>query len=179
MRVFKSLEAYNLTEKSCITIGTFDGVHVGHQKVVKQLISIAKKESSISVLLTFFPHPRMVLQGSEDFKLINTIDERIERLSKMGLDVLIIQEFSTEFSQQRAVSFVKNILVDKLHINHLIVGYDHRFGKNREGDYNYLQECGNTYGFQVSKIAKEEISEIAIKDCQRRDKCHCYQFYED
>ncbi len=168
MRVFRSLEAYNLTEKSCVTIGTFDGVHIGHQKVLKHLITKAKEENLVSVLLTFFPHPRMVLQQNFDFKLINTIEERIERLAQTGLDAVIIQEFSTEFSEQRALSFMKETLIKKLNISHLIVGHDHRFGKNREGNYTYLQECGTTYGFKVSQISKEEINEIAVSSTKIR-----------
>ncbi len=168
MKVFRSIEAYNLAGKSCVTIGTFDGVHIGHQKVLQNLVSVAKKEKLVSVLLTFFPHPRMVLQQNSDFKLINTIDERIERLAQTGLDAVIIQEFSAEFSEQRALSFVKDTLINKLSISHLIVGYDHRFGKNREGDYAYLQECGATYDFKVSKISKEEINEIAVSSTKIR-----------
>ncbi len=169
MRVFRSIEAYNLTSKSCVTIGTFDGVHIGHQKVLKHLVTTAKEENLVSILLTFFPHPRMVLQQKSDFKLINTIEERIEQLAQTGLDAVIIQEFSAEFSEQRALSFVKDTLLNKLSIKHLIVGYDHRFGKNREGNYTYLQECGKKYDFKVSQISKEEINEIAVSSTNIRN----------
>lgn len=169
MKIYHSLEQYDIKKRSCVTIGTFDGVHIGHQKVIENLIKKAESEKAVSVLLTFFPHPRMVTQKSKKIQLINTIQEKIELLSKTKLDVLIVQEFTKKFSEQSALFFVRDILVNKLHVNHLIVGYDHRFGKNREGGFEQLQEYGYTYDFTVSKIEKKEIDTIAVSSTKIRN----------
>lgn len=168
LKIYHSLEEYDNTQRSCVTIGTFDGVHTGHKKVIDNLVATAKSKKALSVVLTFFPHPRMVVQKSSDFHLINTIKERIELLSKTKLDILIIQKFTKKLSQQSALFFVRNILVNKLHLIHLIVGHDHRFGRNREGNFEQLQEYGHTYDFLVSKISKREIGEIAVSSTKIR-----------
>jgi len=151
-----------------VTIGTFDGVHIGHQKVLLNLINSAKKNSASSVLLTFFPHPRMVLQKNADIKLINTLKERIELLKKTALDILVIHEFTRDFAEETALDFVKNVLVDHLKISNLIIGYDHRFGKNREGNFDQLSEYGKIFGFEVNKISQQEIDHITISSTKIR-----------
>ncbi len=151
-----------------MTIGTFDGVHVGHQKVLSNLINSAKKDNATAVLLTFFPHPRMVLQKDTGIKLINTIDERIVLLEKTGLNTLVIHEFTKDFAEKTALDFVKNVLVDNLKISKLIIGYDHRFGKNREGNFEQLTAFGKTFGFEVSKIPQQEIDNITISSTKIR-----------
>jgi len=151
-----------------VTIGTFDGVHLGHKKVLSNLISTAKKSGSSSVLLTFFPHPRIVLDKNADIKLINTIDERIKLLEKTGLDILVIQEFTKDFAKKTALDFVKNVLVDHLKISNLIIGYDHRFGKDREGNFDQLTEYGKIFGFDVTKISQQEIDHITISSTKIR-----------
>jgi len=152
-----------------VTIGTFDGVHIGHQKVLSKLVNSAKKNSASSVLLTFFPHPRMVLQKDSHIKLINTIEERIELLRKTGLDALVVHEFTEDFAEKTALDFVKNVLVDHLKISNLIIGYDHRFGKNREGNFDQLTEYGKTFGFKVNKISQQEIDHITISSTKIRE----------
>ena len=151
-----------------MTIGTFDGVHLGHQKVLSNLVSNAKKSGASSVLLTFFPHPRIVLHKNSDIKLINTIDERIKLLEKTGLEILVIQEFTKDFAEKTALDFVKNVLVNNLEISNLIIGYDHRFGKNREGNFEQLTEYGELFGFEVTKISQQEIDNIAISSTKIR-----------
>ena len=151
-----------------MTIGTFDGVHIGHQKVLSNLVLSAEKNNASSVLLTFFPHPRMVLQKNTDIKLINTLEERIELLKKTGLDSLVIHEFTEDFAEKTALDFVKNVLVDHLKIANLIIGYDHRFGKNREGNFDQLSEYGNIFGFEVNKISQQEIDHITISSTKIR-----------
>ncbi len=151
-----------------MTIGTFDGVHLGHQKVLSNLVSNAKKSGASSVLLTFFPHPRIVLYKNSDIKLINTIDERIKLLEKTGLEILVIQEFTKDFAEKTALDFVKNVLVNNLEISNLIIGYDHRFGKNREGNFEQLTEYGELFGFEVTKISQQEIDNIAISSTKIR-----------
>ncbi len=168
MKIFTNLDNYKSTNKTFVTIGTFDGVHIGHQKVIKKLINSAKKNKKSSVLLTFFPHPRMVLQKDLDIKLINTIEERTKLLDKLGLDILVIHPFSKEFAKLSALDFVRNILVNILNISKLVIGYDHHFGKNREGNFEQLQDYGRTYNFKVKKISQQDISNIAVSSTKIR-----------
>ena len=168
MKVIENYKKFNTTEKSIVTIGTFDGVHIGHQKIIEQLVATAKKENSRSVLLTFFPHPRMVLQKDNSIKLINSIEERIAFLEKTGLDCLIIHPFDKAFSRLSALEFVRNVLVNHLNTSKLIVGYDHRFGKNREGNFEQLEEYGHVYDFEVIEIPSQDINEIAVSSTKIR-----------
>lgn len=169
MKIYSDLSDYtSANNKSFVTIGTFDGVHLGHQKVLSNLVSKAKKNNASSVLLTFFPHPQMVLQKDSDIKLINTIDERIKLLEKTGLEILVIQEFTKVFAEKTALDFVKNVLVDHLKISNLIIGYDHRFGKNREGNFDQLTKYGKIFGFEVTKISQQEIDHITISSTKIR-----------
>lgn len=169
MKIFTNLSNFKSTNKTFVTIGTFDGVHIGHQKVIKKLIKSAKKNKATAVLLTFFPHPRMVLQKDLEIKLINTINERKKLLDSLGLDILIIQEFSMEFAKLSALDFVRNILVNSLNISKLVIGYDHHFGKNREGNFEQLKEYGYTYNFKVNKISQKEISDITVSSTKIRN----------
>jgi len=169
LKIYRDLSEYTSSKKSFVTIGTFDGVHYGHQKVIQKLINSAKKNNATSVLLTFFPHPRMVLQKDLSIKLINTIDERIVLLEKMGLDVLIIQPFTNKFSEYSALDFVKNILINKLNIAKLFIGYDHHFGKNREGNFEQLQAFGNTFNFEVQEISQKDINNNTVSSTKIRE----------
>ena len=140
MKIIRSIAAFDSSEKTIVTIGTFDGIHIGHKKILNNLIKTANKEGKKSVLLTFFPHPRMVLQKDKTILLLNTLDEKSTLLEKMGLDYLIIHPFSREFSRLSALDFVRDVLVNKLNTSKLIIGYDHHFGKNREGNIHQLRE---------------------------------------
>ncbi|WP_308691345.1 bifunctional riboflavin kinase/FAD synthetase [Wenyingzhuangia marina] len=151
-----------------VTIGTFDGVHVGHRKILDQLISESKKKGLKSVLLTFFPHPRMVIQANNSIKLINTIEERIEILSKTDLDYLVIHPFDKEFSNLGAFDFVRDVLVNQLNVKELVVGYDHRFGKNREGDFEQLKEYSHTFDFNIKEIKAQDINNTAVSSTKIR-----------
>lgn len=168
MKILTNLSSFNETAPSFVTIGTFDGVHIGHQKVLKKLVKSAKKNNATPILLTFFPHPRMVLQKEIGIKLINTIDERIQLLEKTGIETLVIYPFDEEFANQTALNFVRNFLVDKLNIAKLFIGYDHRFGKNREGDFEHLKEYGYTYNFSVKEISKLDINNIGVSSTKIR-----------
>ena len=168
MKIFTNLSKFKSINKTFVTIGSFDGVHIGHQKVIKKLIKSAKNNNATSVLLTFFPHPRMVLQKDLDIKLINTIEERTKLLESLGLETLVIHEFSKDFANLSALEFVKNILINTLNISRLVIGYDHHFGKNREGNFEQLQVYGNTYNFQVKKISQQEISDITVSSTKIR-----------
>lgn len=151
-----------------VTIGTFDGVHVGHRKILDQLISESKKKGLKSALLTFFPHPRMVIQADDTIKLINTIEERIEILSKTDLDYLVIHPFDKEFSNLSAFDFVRDVLVNQLNVKELVVGYDHRFGKNREGDFDQLKEYSHTFDFNIKEIKAQDINNTAVSSTKIR-----------
>jgi riboflavin kinase/FMN adenylyltransferase len=157
------------TKKTIVTIGTFDGVHIGHQKIISQLLNASKNKNETSVLLTFFPHPRMVLQKDSNIKLINTIDEKINLLEKIGLEELIIHPFNREFSRLTALEFVRDILVHKLNISKLIIGYDHHFGKNREGNFEQLLEYGGMFDFEVEEIPAQNINDISVSSSKIRN----------
>ncbi len=141
---------------------------MGHQKILAQLVATAKKENYNSVLLTFFPHPRMVLQKDASIKLIHTIEERIAMLEKTGLDYLIIHPFDAAFSRLTAFEFVRSILVQQLDTAQLVVGYDHRFGKNREGNFEQLEEYGHMYDFKVDEISALDIDAISVSSTKIR-----------
>ncbi|MCL4145023.1 UNVERIFIED_CONTAM: hypothetical protein GTU68_026109, partial [Idotea baltica] len=151
-----------------VTIGTFDGVHFGHQKILEKLVNNAKKNHKKSVLLTFFPHPRMVLQKDATIELINTIEEKTALLEKIGLDYLIIHPFSRAFSRTTALEFVRDILVNQLNISKLIIGYDHHFGKNREGNIEQLTEYSSLYDFIVEEIPAQDIDSVSVSSTKIR-----------
>lgn len=169
MKIYYNLSEFNSKRKTFTTIGTFDGVHVGHQKVLKNLVKNAQKKNAKSLLFTLFPHPRMVLQKDVDIKLINTIDERIELLKKTGLDNLVIHEFNKEFSRLSALDFVRKILVNTFNVSQLFIGYDHHFGKNREGNFEQLEDYGHTYDFSVTEISQKDIDSIAVSSTKIRN----------
>ena len=168
MKVIQSVSNFSSDRKSLVTIGTFDGVHIGHQKILQKLINAANEEGKRSVLLTFFPHPRMVLQKNVSIELLNTIQEKSDLLEKMGLDYLIIHPFSKEFSRLTALDFVRDILVNQLNTSKLIIGYDHHFGKNREGNINQLREYSSLYDFQVEEISAQDIDDVAVSSTKIR-----------
>jgi len=155
-------------KQTVVTIGTFDGVHIGHQKIINRLINTGKELTLQSVILTFFPHPRMVLQKDSNIKLINTIDERHDILEASGLDSLVIKKFTQEFSRLSAEDFVKDILVEKLNAKKVIIGYDHRFGRNRNADINDLKTFGEVYGFDVEEISAQDIDDVSVSSTKIR-----------
>lgn len=156
-------------KKSIVTIGTFDGVHVGHQEIIKKLSEHCKKADKESVILTFFPHPRIVLQKASGIKLLNTIHEKIALLEKAGLDHLIIEPFTKEFSRLTALEFARDVLVKHMNTSTLIIGHDHRFGRNREGNFEQLREYGAIYNFEVEEIPAQDIKEITVSSTKIRN----------
>ena len=151
-----------------MTIGTFDGVHVGHKEIINQLVKTAQQENLDSVILTFFPHPRMVLQKESDIKLINTIDERKNLLSKTEIDHLIIHSFTKEFSRLTALEFVRDIIVHRLNAKKIIIGYDHRFGRNRSATIDDLKEFGAIFDFEVIEIGAQQLNEVSVSSTKIR-----------
>lgn len=163
-----SISEYTAQEPVAITIGTFDGVHIGHRKILEKVINHAKNANLKSAVLTFFPHPRMVLQKDADIKLLNTIAEKKAILKKMGLDVLVIHPFTKEFSRLSATEFVRDLLVNDLKSKKIIIGYDHRFGRNRTANITDLIAFGNTLDFDVEEIPAQEIEEVSVSSTKIR-----------
>ncbi len=168
MKRYTHASTYDHQIPSAITIGTFDGVHIGHKKIIDRLIESAKERDLASTLLTFFPHPRMVLQKDTDIKLINTIEERIQILEKTGLNHLVIHPFTKEFSRFTAEEYVKKLLLDQLNAKNIIIGYDHRFGRNRTANISSLRTFGQDYNFDVEEIPQQDIEDVAVSSTKIR-----------
>jgi riboflavin kinase / FMN adenylyltransferase len=170
VKVYKGLDSYMKVKNPIVTTGTFDGVHLGHQRIIKRLKEIAKKENGETVLLTFFPHPRMVLFPDDDsLKLINIQEEKIELLEKHGIDHLIIIPFTKEFSRMSSLEYVRNILANKIGTKKLVIGYNHHFGRNREGSFEHLIEYGTLYGFEVEEIPAQDIDHVNVSSTKIRN----------
>lgn len=168
MKIINSIYSFTPKQKTIVTLGTFDGVHIGHKKIIEKLIQNSATCSCESLVLTFFPHPRMILQDSQEIKLLNTIEERIQLLEASGLDNLVIHPFNQEFSRLTAEEFVSTVLVDQFNVKKIIIGYDHRFGRNRTADINDLIEFGKNYEFDVEQILAQEIDEVSVSSTKIR-----------
>lgn len=150
-------------------MGTFDGIHFGHQKIIESLKKMAKEGEGESVMLTFSPHPRLVLfPENNNLKLINTLDEKIERLEQSGIDHLIIYPFTKDFSRITALEYVRDFLVKEIKVSSLIIGYDHQFGRNREGNFEYLKDLSELYEFEVKEISAQDINDINVSSTKIR-----------
>ncbi len=172
MKEYTSASKYNNTRGCVVTIGTFDGVHIGHKAILKKLVESAEQKDLDSVLLTFFPHPRMVLQGDKQLRLLNTISEKRELIEKESVDHFVVHPFTKEFSRLTAVEYVRDILVNQLNAKKIIIGYDHRFGRNRTSNIQDLREYGDTYGFEVEEISAQELDEVAVSSTKIRNALH-------
>lgn len=168
MNIFNKIQDFKSNSPTTVTLGTFDGVHLGHKKIIERLTQHSPEKHQ-SLVLTFFPHPRMVLQEKSDIKLLNTIQEKADLLEKAGLQNLIIHPFDQSFSQLSAEEFVKTILVDQFNVGKIIIGHDHRFGKNRSADIHDLIAFGQKYHFDVEQISAEEIDEVSISSTKIRN----------
>lgn len=169
MRVLQGIPEGTNFLNPILTIGTFDGVHQGHQAIIARLVEQAKAEGKESVLFTFHPHPRMVLYPeSHSVRLIDTVEEKLDKLEKLGLDTVILFPFTKEFSRLSAMEFVRDILVRKIGVSEMVVGYDHHFGKNREGSFQELQELGKLYGFVVNETKAVIVGETAVSSTKIR-----------
>ncbi|MEC4003306.1 bifunctional riboflavin kinase/FAD synthetase [Flavobacterium sp. SUN052] len=169
MKTYNSINTFKSAKKTIATIGTFDGVHIGHRKILNKIIQSANDLNCESLVLTFFPHPRMVLQDSTSVKLLNTLKEKSFLLEEIGIDNLIVHPFDKEFSRLSAEEFVKTILVDQLNIQKIIIGHDHRFGRNRTANINDLVGFGKEFGFEVEQISAQEINENAVSSTKIRN----------
>lgn len=169
MKIYEGLDNFTGAKNAAVTIGTFDGVHIGHQKIIQQLKEGAKSIQGESVIFTFYPHPRMVLNPDDDsLKLLSTEEEKKELLEKLGVEHLIIHPFTKEFSRITYTEYVRDILVNKLKVKKLIIGYNHHFGRNREGSFQELKKLAPTYGFELEKIAAQDINKVEISSTKIR-----------
>lgn len=169
MNVFNSVQTFNSSQKTIVTLGTFDGMHIGHQAILNKLKLQKKIYGYETLVLTFFPHPRMVLKTDHQISLLNTIDERVKLIDHFGIDHLVVQEFTKEFANLSAEEFVKTVLVDQFNIGKIIIGYDHRFGKNRSADIHNLIEFGKKYHFHVEQISAEELNDVSVSSTKIRN----------
>lgn len=176
MKVYSNIDDFKAALTSAqpiknpvVTTGTFDGVHLGHQKIISRIKDVAKAENGATVLLTFYPHPRMVLfPDDNELKLLSTQQEKIKLLEEYGIDHLIIYPFTKEFSRLTSVEFVRDILVNSIGTKKLVIGYNHHFGRNREGSFEHLKEYGPLYGFDVEEIPAKDIDSIEVSSTKIR-----------
>jgi len=170
MKVHHGIAPFQRLPFAVVTSGTFDGVHIGHQKILSRLKEASQQYGGESVVITFWPHPRMVVSSdSHDLKLLSTIDEKIEMLDQLRVDHLLIIPFTKEFSQLTSEEFINQILVDRIGTRRLVIGHDHRFGRNREGGFDYLQANASRYGFEVEEIPRQDIEEVAVSSTRIRN----------
>ena len=169
MKTYNNISEFSTSKGTVVTLGTFDGVHLGHQKILAKLTDAAKNLALESLVLTFHPHPRSVLQNGSTPLLINTIDEKIQQLKRHSIDHLIIHPFDKEFSRLTAEEFVLQVLVEQFNLKKIIIGYDHRFGRNRTATIDDLIAFGEKFGFEVEQITAEEINEITISSTKIRN----------
>jgi riboflavin kinase/FMN adenylyltransferase len=169
LNIFHSIQDFKSGKRTIVTLGTFDGVHIGHTKIIEKLLQNTSDCDCETLLLTFFPHPRMVLQDPTAIKLLNTMEEKSILLEKSGLQNLVIHPFDKDFSRLTAEEFVKNILVDSFNIKKIIIGHDHRFGRNRTANIDDLIVFGKLYDFEVEQISSQQINEVAISSTKIRN----------
>ena len=168
MKIYHDLKDFTKLDYAIVTSGTFDGVHVGHQKILSRVKEIALRYGGETVVITYWPHPRLILQPDLDIRLLNTFEEKAELLRQQGINHLIRLNFTKEFSQLSSTDFIKNILVDIIGTRKLIIGYDHKFGKNREGSFEELKVRGPEYGFDVEEIPAQDIDHVTVSSTKIR-----------
>lgn len=171
MNVYNNIIELPAFKKAVITIGTFDGLHDGHRKIISQLKEVAQNINGTTVVITFFPHPRHVLSNTENkVFILNTLEEKIALLQAEGIENLVIVPFTNEFSSMDAEAYVSDFLVNSFHPHTIIIGYDHRFGKNRTGNFELLKEGEKKYGYEVVEITAQQLNDIAISSTKIRQK---------
>ena len=169
MKVHDGSASFEQPRLAVVTSGTFDGVHVGHQKILSRLKELAAEKGGEAVVLTFWPHPRLVLKPEDNsLKLLSTFDEKLRLFEQQGIDHVVRVPFTQEFSQLSSDEFIRKVLVDKIGTRYLVIGYDHRFGKNREGGFDYLTEHSADYGFQVEEIPRQDIEDVGVSSTKIR-----------
>ena len=168
MKIYYDIDSFKKVPNAVVTIGTFDGVHIGHQVILKKLVNSAKEIGGESVVVTFYPHPRQVLSSDANIRFISTQEEKISLLESLGIDNLVIINFTREFALIPSESFIKDYLVKNIHPAVLIIGYDHHFGKGRTGDFEMLDELGRQFNFKVERIEEQDIENVAVSSTKIR-----------
>lgn len=169
MKIIRNLQEYSSQRPLALSIGMFDGVHRGHQSIIAKLNSAAKAKDLDTATFTFWPHPRKVFNPNDDLQLLNTIDEKKYLLEKNGIDTLILQEFDENFRNLTGEEFIRQILVEKLNVKHLIIGYDHTFGKNKSGDFNLLQRLAPELGYELEQVSAVDFEGQPISSTKIRN----------
>lgn len=170
MNIYHHIDEFKAVKNAVVTIGTFDGVHQGHRKIIGDVVELAKSTGGESVMLTFFPHPRMILHPEDQsLKLITTIAEKAELLEQLGVDHLIITPFTRDFSNQTPQQYIEKVLVQQIGTRKIVIGYDHRFGKDRAGSLADLQRLAPVYGFEVIEIPEQDINAVAVSSTRIRN----------
>ena len=169
MREITDITTFSTQQPTVLTIGTFDGVHLGHRKIIERVVATARQEGLLATIFTFFPHPRMVVQHDKSLKLIHTLEEKKQLLQQLGVDLLVVQPFNEAFAQLTAEEFVSTILVQHLNVKKVIIGYDHRFGRNRTANINDMRLFGEKYGFAVEEISVQEVDEVSVSSTKIRE----------
>lgn len=169
MKIYQSLNEFIPTKKTIVTLGTFDGVHLGHNVILDKICNIAKQENLESVLLTFFPHPRLIVSNDTEIKMLNTLSEKAILLEEKGIQNFIIHPFDKFFSELFPREFVEQVLIKQLNIQKIIIGYDHKFGKNRAADFNDLIAFGKEFGFEVEEISAKQVDEVSVSSTKIRN----------
>lgn len=170
MKIYEGLSEFPTLKNAVVTSGTFDGVHLGHQKILHRIREIAREINGETVLITFWPHPRLVLYPDEhNLRLLSTFEEKAKLLRQFGIDHLVTIPFTHQFSQLSSKEFIESVLVDKIKTKKLVIGYDHRFGKNREGSFEYLKEHHQEYGFELEEISRQDVEEIGVSSTKIRE----------
>ena len=169
MKIYHGLDDFTPLQYAVVTSGIFDGVHLGHQKILSRLREISSRNFGETVVITFWPHPRLVLRPEDDtLKLLNTFEEKAELLKDQGIQHLIRIPFTKEFSQLSSEEFIQQILVKSIGTRKLVIGYDHHFGKNREGSFEQLKLNAPRYGFEVEEIPRQEVDHVAVSSTKIR-----------
>jgi riboflavin kinase/FMN adenylyltransferase len=169
MKIYEGLGEFPILKNAVVTSGTFDGVHLGHQKILQRVLEIAERIDGETVLITFWPHPRLVLFPEEHkLRLLSTFEEKAKLLRELGIDHLISIPFTKEFSELTSQEFIENVLVNKIQCKKLVIGYDHRFGKNREGSFEYLQANHLKFGFELEEIPRQDVDDIGVSSTKIR-----------
>jgi len=169
MKIYHQLADFHPPQYSVVTSGTFDGVHLGHQKILGRLKELAEHKQGETVLLTYWPHPRLILQPKDNnLRLLTTLTEKVKLLEELGVDHLIILPFTKELSQMSSEEFIREILVNKIQTKTLVIGYDHKFGKNREGSFEYLKSHSHLFGFDMEEISRQDVDDLAVSSTKIR-----------
>lgn len=170
MKLYRGLQEFKKLSKAVVTQGTFDGVHQGHQQILAEVVKLAREKKTESVLLTFFPHPRLVLYPDDNsLRLINSIEEKARRVEACGIDHMIVLPFTREFSKMSALEFLRDVLIEDIGMRYFVIGYDHRFGKNREGNIDDLREYSKVFDFEVMEIPAQDVEKSIVSSTKIRN----------